>query len=248
MTTTIKTGFLAALVFTIACKKESNVQYSRLTERTSNSNLVTEATGKYTWVKIGSQKWMNTNLAVSHYRNGEKIAQVKDSATWANLTTGAWCWYNNDPANDSGYGKLYNWYAVHDPRGLAPTGWHIPTGPEWDSLNAFLSTNVGGKLKDTGTIEGGTGLWYAPNRGATNKTGFTALPGGFRYFFGEFRYVGRIGIWWNSSDPIAYDSYFLSYKSVNLLGYISRKSDGYSVRCIKDDVVATLPSGHSSLR
>src|SRR5262249_47959916 len=135
-------------------------------------------------------------------RNGDKIPQVKGKAAWESLTTGAWCWYNNDSATGAVYGKLYNWYAVNDPRGLAPAGWHVPSDAEWDTLATHLGSNAGGKLKDTGTIEAGTGLWHAPNTGATNKTGFTGLPGGYRpnYGTGTFYYIGSYGYWWSSTE------------------------------------------------
>src|ERR1035437_3981549 len=121
-------------------------------------------------VTICSQIWMLKNLDVSTYRNGDAIPQVTDSIQWVNLTTGAWCYYNNNSANGPVYGKLYNWYAVNDPRGLAPVGWHVPSHAEWTELSICLyaispTGNVGGKMKSTGTIEAATGLWYAPNTG-----------------------------------------------------------------------------------
>ena len=109
-------------------------------------------------IQICNQIWMQKNLAVDHYRNGDPIPQVTDPTEWASLTTGAWCYYNNDPANGSIYGKLYNWFAVNDPRGLAPTGWHIPTddrdiptSSEWQLLSDCLGGNeiAGGKMKST---------------------------------------------------------------------------------------------------
>jgi len=104
-------------------------------------------------VKIGNQVWMSTNLNVDIYRNGDIIPQVTDPTAWAELTTGAWCYYNNDSLKGAIYGKLYNWYAVNDPRGLAPKGWHIPTDEEWITLVNSLGgdTVAGGKMKSTGT-------------------------------------------------------------------------------------------------
>jgi hypothetical protein len=123
MKSTIKTGLAAILVLAISCKKENNtIQSSRINDKSSTPELIAETNdpGKYASIKIGTQKWMSKNLTVSRYRNGDKIPQVKDAAKWDTLTTGAWCWINNDSATGAVYGKLYNWYAVNDPRGLAP--------------------------------------------------------------------------------------------------------------------------------
>lgn len=140
----------------------------------------------YKIVKIGNQVWMAENLNTSHYLNGDSIPQVQDKAEWVALTTGAWCYYQNDAENGKTYGKLYNWYAVNDPRGLAPEGWHIPTDAEWIALIDYLGgTNVaGGKMKQIGTVH-----WISPNLGATNESGFSALPGGLwveRWFLQRF--------------------------------------------------------------
>ena len=122
---------------------------------------------------IGTQIWMTRNLTVSQYRNGDIIPEVTDPAAWAALTTGAWCYYNNDPANGPIYGKLYNWYAVNDSRGLAPNGYHIPTTTEWTTLTNTLGglSLAGGDLKEAGITH-----WSDPNTGATNNSGFTGLP------------------------------------------------------------------------
>ena len=157
-----------------------------------------------TTVSICDQVWMKKNLDVDHYRNGDPIPQVTDPTQWANLTTGAWCYYNNDPANRTTYGKIYNWYAVNDSRGLAPVGWHIPTDAEWTELENCLGGEsvAGGKMKETGTTH-----WLSPNTGATNESGFTALPGGSRsYMNGLYYEIGQSGAWWSSTEftPFAY--------------------------------------------
>ena len=133
-------------------------------------------------VTICNQVWATRNLDVTTYRNGDPIPQVTDIGQWGTLTTGAWCYYNNDPANGATYGKLYNWYAVNDPRGLAPAGWHVPSDSEWTTLTDCLGgvSIAGGEMKATGAMETGTGLWFAPNVGANNSSGFTGLPGGGR--------------------------------------------------------------------
>lgn len=200
-------------------------------------------------VKIGSQTWMLKNLDVSKYRNGDPIPEVKDSATWDNLITGAWCYYKNDPANGKTYGKLYNWFAVNDSRGLAPKGWHIPSKEEWTTLNKYLwevdeeegeLEVTSGKMKESGNAH-----WVSPNYGANNSSGFTGLPGGFRNIVGSFYDIGESGGWWSSTEflpgwkelhpkdawawscSMYYDD---SYIHKNDIGKLS----GFSVRCIKD--------------
>src|ERR1035437_8570614 len=128
-------------------------------------------------VTICTQVWMLKNLDVSTYRNGDLIPKVTTTTAWDALTTGAWRWCNNDPAMGVIYGKLYNWYVVNDPRGLAPTGWHVPSDAEWTTLSTCLGgyAVAGGAMKETGTTH-----WTSPNTGATNSSGFTGLPGGGR--------------------------------------------------------------------
>ena len=177
------------------------------------------------------QIWQSTNLDVTTYRDGTPIPQVTDPTAWAGLTTGAWCYYNNDP--ESGYGKLYNWYAVNDPRGLAPTGWHVPTDAEWTTLTTFLGGEAvaGGKMKTPGTMS-----WLTPNTGATNSSGFSGLPGGFRNSNGPFDLFGSYGLWWSSTEdstPYAW-SRNLNYNNGNVDRYTDAKRLGFSVRCLRD--------------
>jgi uncharacterized protein (TIGR02145 family) len=183
-------------------------------------------------IVIGTQQWMEKNLDVMTYRNGDVIPQVTDATEWAGLTTGAWCYYNNDPLNGAIYGKLYNWYAVNDPRGLAPQGWHIPTDAEWTTLCNLLggSATAGGKMKTTGTTR------WTSNTNATNESGFSGLPGGERNVYGTFVNIGSNGGWWSATlyDPtLAWYRYLLSnYGYLNRLGNF--KDHGYSVRCLRD--------------
>ena len=184
-------------------------------------------------VAIGSQTWMLKNLDVDHYRNGDVIPQVTDPSAWAALTTGAWCYYNNDSANGPVYGKLYNWYAVNDPRGLAPTGYHVPSDAEWTTLTTFLGGEsvAGDKMK-------ATTLWM-PWSGITNtnSSGFTGLPGGYRDDYGTFFVsVGSIGYWWSSSVYSATDAWFRTlYFSTSDAGRGGNyKELGLSVRCLRD--------------
>ena len=211
----------------------------------------------YTYLPIGQQLWMQQNLKVSRYTDGTVIPQVTDPTQWASLTTGAWCYYNNDPANGAVYGKLYNWYAVagiydaasaSNPalrKKLAPAGWHVPSDGEWSSLINCLDPNAdggnnfniaGGKMKSIGTIQAGNGLWQEPNTDATNESGFTGLPAGFRIYIGSFNSIGINGNWWSSSEyNSTYAWYrFLGYNGGNAYSYSNDKRDGFSLRCLRD--------------
>ena len=189
---------------------------------------------------ICDQDWMVKNLDVTTYRNGDPIPQVIDPSAWVELTTGAWCYYDNDPANSAIYGKLYNWYAVNDPRGLAPVGWHVPSDAEWTMLSNCLGgySIAGGKMKSTGTIEAGTGLWLSPNTGATNSSGFTGLPGGYRLGYGTFVSIGNFGCWWSSTeldtDGAWYRYLYYNTGGVGTDGDGIYKLSGFSVRCLRD--------------
>jgi uncharacterized protein (TIGR02145 family) len=195
-------------------------------------------------ITICNQIWSVKNLDVTHYRNGDSIPQVSNPNEWGSLTTGAWCYFNNDSSNNATYGKLYNWYAVNDPRGLAPIGWHIPTNTEWTYLiDTCLggSSIAGGKMKTTGTVQSGTGLWRSPNSGATNSSNFTALPGAFRDDVGGFGFgvPSYTAFWWSATDLGPSDprwawgrSLVYNGTSANLTG--SLKTSGFSVRIIKD--------------
>ena len=185
----------------------------------------------YTAVTIGEQHWMYKNLNVDHYRNGDSIPEV-DSDSWAHMKAGAWCYFRKNYGNKIFYGKLYNWFAVNDSSGLAPEGWHIPSDSEWtgspDHLNVL---DISGNLKETGTSH-----WLSPNYGATNETGFTALPGGYRYDFGTFSNIGQNGCWWSSTEyyTSAAMCLELNYNHSYHHGFSRDKNEGLSVRCIKD--------------
>lgn len=194
-------------------------------------------------IKIGNQIWQSKNLDVETYRDGTPIPQVTDQDEWSNLTTGAWCYYNNDPANREKYGKLYNWYAVagihdNDPntpnKVLAPEGWHVPSDNEWLTLSLFLGGESvsGGKIKSTGTS-----LWESPNTGATNESKFNGLPGGYRA--SDFYYLRKSSHWWSSTSLFNnFEMYAWSvsanFESDDFIMWEFDKSQGYSVRCIKD--------------
>ncbi len=223
----------------------------------SNNQTLTLCNGVPTWgpctlvvanlpsVTICNQVWTSKNLDVSTYKNGDIIPQVTNSAVWATLTTGAWCWYNNDSTlYASIYGKLYNWYAVTDIRGLAPIGWHIPTDSEWNELikcadpaadtlclNCNQSNIAGGMLKETGTTH-----WMSPNVAASNITNFTGLPGGYRGSNGNFGVVGYEGDWWSATETNANNAInrILSYNNSYEARFDVAKRSGFSIRCIKD--------------
>ena len=185
-------------------------------------------------VTIGTQVWTNKNLDVSTYRNGDIIPQITDATTWANLTTGAWCYYNNDSTLDGKYGKLYNWYAVNDPRGLTPSGWHVPSNSEWATLDTYLGghTVAGAKMKESGTLN-----WISPNTGATNESGFSGLPGANRYpNDGLFQNVGVVGYWWSASESNTTEAWSrgLFNSDSELHGFSSTKGFGLSVRCVRN--------------
>jgi uncharacterized protein (TIGR02145 family) len=177
---------------------------------------------------------MPKNLDVSKYRNGDIIPQITDPSVWANLTIGGWCWYNNDSATYAKtYGKLYNWYAVNDPRGLAPLGWHIPSDAEWPALSSCVGGDVvaGGKMKEAGTIH-----WASPNAEATNSSGFTGLPGGTRFSDGAFNGHSFSGYFWSSTEANTSTAWnrFVYSSNGGLFSANFAKQSGFSVRCVRD--------------
>jgi uncharacterized protein (TIGR02145 family) len=189
--------------------------------------------------------WQFRNLEVTTYRDGTIIPQVTNPTEWQNTTTGAWCYYNNDPANGLIYGKLYNKYAIfgtHDNNPntpnkiLAPTGWHIPTYEEWIDTIRFIDPNanpLGTNLAGSAMKETGTTHWINPNNGATNTSGFSGLPGGQRFSDGSFRYIGTQGSW--HSTGTGNRDFFSLYNHLTTIGGGSSViSFGYSIRCVKD--------------
>lgn len=182
-------------------------------------------------VTIGTQVWTARNLDVTRYRNGDIIPQVQDPTQWTNLTTGAWCYYDYDYNNGLTYGKLYNWYAVNDPRGLAPTGFHVPSNAEMTTLKGFLDPDAGGHMKEIGTT-----YWINPNNGADNTSGFTALGAGYRNA-PSFSALQVIMLWWMADEVDLTDAYcsYLFHNSAELnIAVTNPKKYGFSVRCIKD--------------
>lgn len=225
--------FILCLVigFNESCDKTEDTNNN--TTNNNNPTVTDIDSNVYQTVVIGTQTWMVSNLKTTRYRDGSGIQNVPDASAWENLTTGALCEYDNDPANNTAYGKLYNWYAVNTGL-LAPQGWHVPTDAEWTVLENYLGNDnlTGGKLKEKDTLH-----WWPPNTGATNETGFTALPGGERFSTGSYYNIRYNGYWWTSSTGT--DPGYGYYRSMDFnLSTVIRSDDyktgGLSVRCIKD--------------
>ena len=186
-------------------------------------------------VTIGTQVWLVEDLKTTHFRDGTSIPLVSDGATWGNLSTPAYCWHNNNIANKNTYGALYNWYTVNTGK-LAPAGWHVPTDSEWFTLINYLGgvSKAGPKLKEAGTTH-----WLSPNTGATNETGFSALPCGYRdESNGIFSNNGNLGysvLWWSTTENgTSGGDVGIDYLYTNANQTTLPKKYGISVRCIKD--------------
>ena len=229
---------IIAVVAFSSCKKD---------KQTSNG-AVTDVDGNgYDTVHIGTQVWLKQNLKTAHYRNGDPITEIEDSAAWFNNFYGsksaAWCSCNGNAANNSTYGKLYNWYVVTDPRQVCPAGWHTPGDTEWHTLALVLDSTatwfgLGGDVESE--ISGGAmkavTLWSPPNTGATNSSGFTAFPAGNRYHTGGYHDFGSFATFWSST---AVDDSVATCRSLGLITpYCYRQDDfkgkGFSIRCVKD--------------
>lgn len=178
----------------------------------------------YHEIAIGSQIWMQENLKTEHYRNGDSIPTGLNDLQWTNDTLGSYT-----VINDSAYGKLYNWYAVNDPRCLCPGGWHVPNDSDWTVLTNYLGIYSGGKLKSN------IG-WPLPNKGADNSTGFNGLPGKKRFQNGFFSTNSSYGYWWTATDNSSITAWVrkLTNDSEFTDVYTTYKTEGLSVRCLKD--------------
>ena len=188
----------------------------------------------YQTVKIGDQWWMAENLRETQYRDGSPIPHVTDDSEWGGLSTDAWCAYANNETTAETYGYLYNWHTVYDSRNIAPPGWHVSTDEEWDTLVEYLggSSVAGGKLKEAGTSH-----WNSPNTEATNESGFTALPGGYRLSGnGNFDTMGYYAYYWSATEynSIYAWSRILNYDDSAISRINYHKQDGYSVRLVRD--------------
>jgi len=215
-------------------KREKGVikKYDNRFNSTGAVSLTDRDGNVYKTILIGTQTWMAENLKTTKFNDGTSIPLITNGEVWKSLLTPAYCWYNNDQTYKSTYGALYNWYAVTTSK-LCPIGWHVPSNAEWTILTNYLGglSVVGGKLKEAGTMH-----WKSPNTGATNETGFKALPGGGRYAGGKFNNIGLGGFWWSITEYVALDYYYqrmFNYDS-ELYGNYNSGGDGFSVRCIKD--------------
>ncbi len=186
----------------------------------------------YTVVQIGDQLWTAENLKTTKYSNGEDIPEVSDASQWMNLSTGAFCYFGNDPDNALIYGCLYNWLAAIDNRNACPVNWHIPSDDEWITLTSSLGGEAvaGGKMKETGIEH-----WFSPNAGATNESGFTAIAGGNRSY-GNFDSMGYGGSFWSVTaiDPIFAWGRDIFYYNTVANRHGTDKKSGLSLRCVKD--------------
>ena len=188
----------------------------------------------YPTIKIGNQEWMVENLKTTTYNDGTKIPNVADMSAWANLTSAAYNWVENDVANQDVYGALYNWYAVGTNQ-LCPTGWSIPSSDNWGALvdSEGGKAVAGGRMKEVGTT-----LWQAPNAGATNESGFSGRPAGSRDLVGAFVYKGQYAFWWCSDQKLLSlpaTAWFWHASAVDAasVGGQSQLPSGYSVRCMR---------------
>lgn len=191
----------------------------------------------YKTVKIGNQTWMAENLRSTHYQDGSPISEVTDLNAWILLTTGAYCFYNNDILNRNTYGAIYNWYTISDQRKICPAGWHVPSDTEWTILEDFLG---GSSIAGMDIKEAGSGHWISPNSGATNLSGFSALPAGSRYLSLNQDYLGMgyYCLWWSSTEFIS-NTESAWFRALHVFNSgIERntywKFAGFSIRCVKD--------------
>ncbi len=197
----------------------------------TDNELVTDIDGNvYETVKIGEQVWFMSNLKTTKYNDGVPVSNIVDNFEWEHTNTGAYCWQNNLVEYKTLYGALYNWYAVRTDK-LCPAGWHIPTDSEWSTLVNYLGGSglAGGKLKSQSS-------WESPNKGATNSTGFTGLPGGQRNGNGAFGNIKIRGTFWSSTENVSGKAWlrYLSFSSPDCYHRDYYKIYGLSVRCIKD--------------
>jgi len=245
-------SFLFMLSLTFGCEKDEKPEEVKNPAPDSiivfNPDLtydtVTDIDGNvYKTIEIGTQTWMAENLKVTKYNDGTDIPLVTDDGEWNNLSTPGYCWFKNDEKTyKKTFGALYNWHAVGTGK-LCPTGWHVPDNGDWVILYEFAGADsvVEGNLKETGTTH-----WNSPNYGATNATGFTAIPAANRNNANNFAegWLGIAGFWWSSSDYNANGAYWRKLYYDNKYYYTDQwmyidlendKVDGMSVRCLKDE-------------
>lgn len=212
--------------------------------------MLTTCSKSYKEVRIGDQIWMAENLNVDKFRNGDPIPEAKTDEEWIKAGKKgkpAWCYYKKKVVNGYRYGKLYNWYAVNDPRGLAPVGWKIPSDEDWTKLTDFLGgeSEAGRKMKFTD-------FWVNIDDGSadgTNESGFSGLPGGNRCNYGTFYYNGYSGYWWSSTKTNTNNAWFrYLYFNDGIVGRVSyNKGFGFSVRCLSDEFKSSKQIQNTSI-
>ncbi|HEX3696213.1 MAG TPA: fibrobacter succinogenes major paralogous domain-containing protein [Polyangia bacterium] len=226
---------MLAVVLVCACSSCGSQQATKPPPIPMPTGSLTDVEGNvYPTIKIGQQEWMVKNLKTVTYNDGTPIPNVTDGPTWSTLASDAYSWYDNAVGNKDVYGALYNWYAVNTKK-LCPTGWSMPSNGSWSTLVTAVGGDsvAGGRTKEVGTT-----LWQPPNTGATNQSGFSARPAGFRNVAGSFDEKGQNGIWWSSDQKIvslpgtAYFSHVTSTSSA-LVSATSPFTTGYSVRCFR---------------
>ncbi len=221
-------------IATLSSCKKVNTDTSASTSgevKNINSNVTDIDGNVYHIIKIGTQFWTVETLQTTHYRNGASIPNISDNSEWEHNTTGAYCNYTNDTVNSNTYGHLYNWYAINNPAGLSPKGWHIPSITEWEVLINYLGgiSIAGGSMK-------ATTLWTMPNTGASNNSGLTILPAGGRSQTGIYADISYYSAFWSSSN---YNDSTALYQNVNfnnseIYHYFYSKAAAFSCRCVKD--------------
>lgn len=243
------TAILSLVVFLAACTKQPVNEY------TINNVYYVDTVGVppgavkdvdgniYPTVVIGTQRWMAENLKTSKYKNGDPIPYQPHNSQWAGLTTGAWCYYESLPGYGESFGKLYNWYTVVDPRGVCPTGWHVPSDVDWQMMESAMgmapsellgtgtrgvAANIGGHLKSLA-------LWNSPNTGATDSIGFKGLPGGNRLNT-DYYNMGVRSYWWSTTEYDALASWHrsLGHNTAGIYRGFSSRPTGLSIRCVQD--------------
>jgi uncharacterized protein (TIGR02145 family) len=223
-------GFILSIMLTHSCSKgNDSIKVSDSGIRDADGNV-------YTSVQIGTQVWIKENLKTTKYKNGDLIGTTTpDTLNISTESSPKYQWaYEGNEINVSIYGRLYTWYAITDSRNICPAGWHVPTDAEWSALNSLLGGEgvSGGKLKETGLSH-----WITPNSDADNSSGFTAIPGGWRYYGGASEYIGYFSYWWSSTEENGDNAWWqqVNYVNPNFSRNTMNKKYGLSVRCIKDN-------------
>lgn len=236
------------LITSVSCKKEQKIAPINFNSSITYGNMTDQDRNSYKTVVIGNKTWMAENLRTTKYRNGDLIPNISGKETW-NVTSGAYCFYDDDNANSNIYGLLYNWYAINDSRNLAPAGWHVATDADWRSLVSLIGNNnayadkLCTQLKERGTTHWSVNIPVQYT--GTDDFGFTALPGGFREASsgpppstGTYKIIGLGGEWWSSNDTIMVgDTLAWEYGMEIMIQreFLSRPC-GLSVRCVKDSI------------